>query len=185
MVKLKNEKDLESLRASGRILANVISALRDKAKVGVTLLELEKLANQMLKDAGAISAFLNYQPEGSTRPYPANICTSLNDQVVHGLPTGYALQSGDVLKIDFGVVYKDYVTDAAVTVALGEIAPEVKKLLTITEEALKMGIEAARNGNALGDIGWAIENHVEMNGLSVIEGLTGHGVLTCAGGEIC
>ncbi len=176
MTKLKSQKDLEGLRVSGRILVDVILALREKAKVGVALTELEELAKKMLKEAGATSAFLNYRPEGSAKPYPFNICTSLNDQVVHGQPTSYVLQSGDVLKIDLGVVYKNYVTDAALTVALGEVTPEVKKLLSVTEEVLKLGIGAARNGNTLGDIGWAIENHVETNGLSVIEGLTGHGV---------
>lgn len=176
MVKLKSEKDLQGLRASGKILVSVIIALREKAKVGVALIELEELAKAMLKEAGATSAFLNYQPEGSMKSYPFNICASLNDQVVHGQPTSYVLQSGDVLKIDLGVVYKNYITDAALTVALGEAAPEVKRLLSVTEEALKLGIGAARNGNTLGDVGWAIENHVETNGLSVIEGLTGHGV---------
>jgi methionyl aminopeptidase len=174
---IKTEKDLEGLRASGRILVNVLLALRDKAKIGTELLELEELAKKMLKEAGATSAFLNYKSEGSAKPYAWNICTSLNDQVVHGQPASYALQEGDVLKIDFGVVFKGYITDAALTVGMGKIiAPEVKKLLTVTEEALKLGIGAARNGNALGDIGWAIENHVETNGFSVVAGLTGHGV---------
>lgn len=173
---IRNEKDLDGLRASGKILVNVLLALREKVKVGTALSELEELAKSILKDSGATSAFLNYKPEGSAKPYPFNICTSLNDQVVHGEPTDYALQGGDVLKIDFGVVYKGYITDAALTVGLGKITPKMKKLILVTEEALKLGIGAARNGNTLGDIGWAIENHVETNGFSVIAGLTGHGV---------
>jgi methionyl aminopeptidase len=173
---LKKEKDLEGLRASGRILVSVILALREKAAAGVKLSELDELAKKLIQEAGGTSAFLNYKPEGSVKPYPANICTSLNDQVVHGRPGKYALQSGDVLKIDLGVVYKGYITDAAITVAIGNIPPEVKKLLTVTEEALRLGIAAARDGNTLGDIGWAIENHVESNGFTIIEGLTGHGV---------
>lgn len=176
MIKLKTEKDLESLRASGRILVDVLLALKGKAALGVKLSELDELAKKIIQEAGATSAFLNYKPEGSEKPYPANICTSLNDQVVHGQPTDYALQNGDVLKIDLGVVYKGYITDAAMTVAIGDVLPEVEKLLSVTEEALRLGIAAARNGNTLGDIGWAIENHVETNGFSVIEGLTGHGV---------
>ncbi|MEK7626617.1 MAG: type I methionyl aminopeptidase [Patescibacteria group bacterium] len=173
---IRNEKDLGGLRASGRILVDILLALRNKAKVGVVLIEFEELAKAMLKDAGAGSAFLNYHPEGSSKSYPFNICTSLNDQVVHGEPTSYTLQSGDVLKLDFGVVYKGYITDAALTVALGEASPEVKKLLGATEESLRLAIAEARKGNTLGDIGWAIENHVETNGLSIIAGLTGHGV---------
>ncbi len=173
---IRNEKDLEGLRASGKILTDVLLALRAKVKVGVVLLELEELAKKMVKEAGATSAFLNYKSEGSSHPYNFNICASVNDQVVHGEPTGYALQSGDVLKLDFGVVYKGYITDSALTVAVGNVIPEVKKLLKTTEEALRLGIAEARNGNTLGDIGWAIENHVETNGLSIIAGLTGHGV---------
>ena len=173
---IRTEKDLEGLRASGKILVNILLALRDKAKIGIELIELEELAKKMLKEANATSAFLNYKPEGAGKPYPWNICTSLNDQVVHGQPAKYALQEGDVLKIDFGVVFKGYITDAALTVGMGKMVPEVKKLLTVTEEALKLGIGAARPGNTLGDIGWAIENHVETNGMSVIAGLTGHGV---------
>jgi len=173
---IKTEKDLDGLRASGRILVDILLALRDRAKIGTELLELEELAKKMLKEANATGAFLNYKPEGSGKPYPFNTCLSLNDQVVHGQPNHYALQDGDVLKIDFGVVFKGYITDSALTVALGKMTPEVKKLLSVTEEALKLGIGAARPGNTLGDIGWAIENHVETNGFSIIAGLTGHGV---------
>lgn len=173
---IRNEKDLEGLRVSGKILIDILLTLRAKVKVGVVLLELEELAKKMLKEAGATSAFLNYKSEGSSHPYGFSICASVNDQVVHGEPTSYALQSGDVLKLDFGVVYKGYITDSALTVAVGNATAGVKKLLKTTEEALKLGIAEARKGNALGDIGWAIENHVETNGLSVIAGLTGHGV---------
>ncbi|MEK7169588.1 MAG: type I methionyl aminopeptidase [Patescibacteria group bacterium] len=173
---IRNEKDLDGLRVSGKILTDILLALRAKVKVGVVLLEFEELAKKMLKEAGATSAFLNYKSEGSSHLYSFNICTSVNDQVVHGEPTSYALQSGDVLKLDFGVVYKGYITDSALTVAVGDVAPEVKKLLKTTEEALRLGITEARKDNTLGDIGWAIENHVETNGLSIIAGLTGHGV---------
>jgi len=176
MVKLKTEKDLEGLRASGRILVNVLLAIKGKAALGVKLSELDEIAKKIIQEAGGTSAFLNYKPEGSAKPYPANICTSLNDQVVHGQPKNYALQNGDVLKIDLGVVYKGYITDAALTVAIGEVSPEIKKLLAVTEESLRLAIAVAHNGNALGDIGWAIENHVESNGFSVVEGLTGHDV---------
>jgi len=176
MVKLKTKKDLEGLRASGKILVDVLLALKKKAAVGVKLSELDEIAKKIIQEAGGTSAFLNYKPEGSAKPYPANICASLNDQVVHGQPKNYALQNGDVLKIDLGVVCKGYITDAALTVAIGNVSPEIKKLLTVTDESLRLAIAVAHNGNTLGDIGWAIENHVESNGFSIIEGLTGHGV---------
>ena len=175
MIRLKKEKDLEGLRTSGSILARILVALKAKAKAGVNLTELEEAARTMLKEDGATAAFLNYKPEGASSPYPAALCLSLNDQIVHGQPRDRVLKDGDILKIDFGVVYKGYVTDAALTVAIGEASAQAKKLMTVTEESLQAGIAAARPGNTLGDIGAAIESHVEQNGLSVVVGLTGHG----------
>ncbi len=175
MIRLKKEKDLEGLRTSGGILARILVALKESSIAGANLLELENLAREMLKDAGATAAFLNYKPEGASVPYPAALCTSLNDQIVHGMPRNRELKDGDVLKIDFGVVYKGYVTDAALTVAIGKPSEAVKKLVAITEGALKEGIAATRPGGSLGDIGHAIESYVEKSGLSVVEGLTGHG----------
>ncbi len=175
MIRLKKEKDLEGLRTSGSILANILVALRAQAKAGANLMELEEVARAMLKEEGATAAFLNYKPEGASAPYPAALCLSLNDQIVHGIPRDRALKESDILKIDFGVVYRGYVTDAALTVAIGEVPARTKKLMAVTAEALQKGIAAARPGNTLGDIGYAIESHVEQNGLTVVEGLTGHG----------
>ncbi len=174
-MRLKKEKDLEGLRTSGNILVQILVALQEKAVVGVNLMELEETARKMLKGAGAIAAFLNYKPEGASTPYPAALCTSLNDQIVHGQPHDHVLKDGELLKIDFGVVYKGYVTDAAVTIGLGKITEAAKKLIAVTEESLKEGIRAIKSGGSLGDIGYAIESHVEKNGLSVVQGLTGHG----------
>lgn len=176
MIRLKSERDLEGLRASGKVLASVLRKLKEATKEGVTLQSIETLARKLLRDAGAESVFLGYQPEGSRKPYPAAICTSLNDQVVHGLPTKYVLKSGDILKIDIGVRYRGYVTDAATTVAIGEVPQKVLKLMEVTESALRNAIEACKAGNHLGDIGWAIESVVRKNGFRVIRGLTGHGV---------
>ncbi|MCL4403959.1 type I methionyl aminopeptidase [Patescibacteria group bacterium] len=175
MIRLKKEKDLEGLRNSGKILAQILVALKEKAKEGVNLMDLEETARAMLKEEGATAAFLNYKPEGASAPYPAALCLSLNDQIVHGTPRDRALKNGDVLKVDFGVVYDGYVTDAAFTVGIGGISKPAKKLIQVTEDALKAGIAAARPGGTLGDIGYAIEAHVEKNGLTVVEGLTGHG----------
>ncbi len=175
MIRLKKEKDLEGLRASGQILTRILLAMKDSATIGTNLLEIENLAREMLKKEGATAAFLNYKPEGASAPYPSVLCLSLNDQIVHGIPRNRALKNGDILKIDFGVVYKGYVTDAALTVGIGQISPEAKRLLSVTEESLTEGISAARNGGNLGDIGYAIESYVEKNGFSVIQNLTGHG----------
>ncbi len=176
MIRLKSTKDIEGLRASGKILARVLGELRKSAKEGVSLRSLDELARKLLKDAGAESAFLGYRPEGGTKPYPAAICTSINEQVVHGLPTDYILKRGDVLKIDTGVRYEGYITDSATTVVIGPASKEIKKLLETTEEALRKAIEACRSGNHLGDIGAAVEETVRKNGFRVVKGLTGHGV---------
>ncbi len=177
MILLKKDNDIEGLRKSGKILVNILLALKGMAAPSVNLLDLENKAGEMLKEAGASSAFLNYKPEGAAKPYSAVVCASLNDQIVHGVPVDRELKNGDILKIDFGVVYEGYVTDAAVTVGIGKISEEAKSLIRTTEEALNEGLAAARASKArTGDIGWAIENTAEKNGLSVVEGLTGHGV---------
>lgn len=176
MIKLKSANDLEGLRESGKILARVLVALSRAAVSGASLKLLDELARKLLKDAGAESAFLGYRPEESRKPYPAAICTSLNDQIVHGLPDERVLKSGDLLKIDIGVNYKGYITDAAVTVAIGDISSKAKKLMEATKEALKRAIAVCNAGNHLGDIGWEIESAARKGGFSVIRGLTGHGV---------
>lgn len=176
MIRLKSAKDIEGLRASGEILARVLRELRNAAHEGVSLCSLDELARKLLKEAGAGSAFLGYRPEGSTKAYPAAICTSVNKQVVHGLPTDYVLKSGDVLKIDTGVSYRGYITDSATTVAIGPVSKEIKKLMEVTERALSDAIGACKKGNRLGDVGWAVEDAAKKSGFSVVRGLTGHGV---------
>ncbi len=177
MIRLKTGKDLELLRDSGKILVQILLALKEQSKKGTNLLALEETARAMLREAGAVSAFLNYKPEGATRPYPAVLCASLNEQIVHGIPFDYKLKEGDVLKLDFGVVYKERITDAAITVPIGTVSKGAEKLIKATEESLQAGIAAAKGKDArLGDIGWAIEHHIEGQGLSIVDGLTGHGV---------
>jgi len=175
-IRLKNEKDLQALRQSGLILASVLELLKDTARVGVKLSHLDELARRLIEEAGGKPAFLGYRPEGALKPYPASICTSVNETLVHGLPTNYILKSGDVLKLDAGVNYKGYFTDAAITVPMGEVSSEAKKLIQTTKEALEKGIEACVPGNRSGDIGHAIESVVKKHGFAVIQNLTGHGV---------
>lgn len=174
-IKLKNEEDIEYLKKSGKISASILGILKNEAREGVSLKHLDGLAYDLIIKAGAKPAFLGYKSEGLDKPFPASICTSLNDQIVHGLPTKYFLQNGDVLKIDLGVNYKGYFTDSALTVGIGEISKTAKKLISVTEDALNSAVRLCRPGNTLGDIGCVVEKTARKNGFYVIRGLTGHG----------
>lgn len=167
---------MAGLRASGRILKKVMSALCRRAKPGVRLIELDQLAKELIDSAGAQSAFFRYRPEGAAKPFPAFICTSVNEVIVHGIPNFYVLRKGDLLKIDIGIDYRGYITDAAKTLAIGPISASATELMRATKEALEKGIEACRINNTLGDIGYAIEKTAKKYGVSVIRGLGGHGV---------
>ena len=176
MVFLKKPEEIAMIRESGKILAAVLKILEKKTKAGVSLRELDSLAAKELYLRGAKSAFLNYCPEGSRRPYPANICTSINDVVVHGIPSPYVIKNGDLVKIDLGVDWKGMISDAALTVAVKSDSPAVRRLIRATREALYAGIKAARLGRTVGDIGFAINRVARKNKLAVIRGLGGHGV---------
>lgn len=176
MIRLKTEKDLQILRQSGIILAAVLHRLEKEAQEGVSLLDLDDLARELLKKSGAKPAFLNYKPEGAEKSFPAAICASLNDQVVHGIPDSRVLEKGDILKIDFGVNYKGYFTDAAITVGIGKISGQNEKLIAVTEKSLEEAISVCRPGNHLGDIGYAVEKTADKSSFAVIKSLTGHGV---------
>lgn len=175
-IRLKSAKDITGLRASGRILAEVLRLLVVAAEEGVRLEELDRLARAELKRRKAVPTFLGYRPEGAAHGFPGAICASVNERVVHGLPNAYKLRNGDVLKIDLGVTYQGYITDSAWTVAVGKVPPRTKKLLRATEQALMAGINAVKPGGHLGDIGHAVERTVRRAGFRVIRGLTGHGV---------
>ena len=174
-VRLKSEKDLEGLRKSGEILSLILKKLKAEVKAGVRLIFFDELARKLLKEAGAKSAFLGYRPAGAKSAFPAAICASVNAQIVHGIPSEYVLKDGDILKIDFGVNYEGYFTDAAFTIGIGKISKDAQELIKNTEEALKKAIKMCLPGNHLGDIGWQIENTVKKKGFKVVNGLTGHG----------
>lgn len=176
MIRLKTEKDLMFLRKSGKILTDILGLLRETAKDGVSLSYLNDVAEKMLKRAGAKSAFYGYKPKGPEKSYPAHICTSLNNEIVHGIPKNRYLQSGDVLKIDLGVDYKGYITDAAITFGIGDISEEARRLISATRSALAEAVSICKPGIRLGDIGWIIEKTIKENGFKVIKNLTGHGV---------
>ena len=160
----------------GRKLAKILKNLADAVRPGVKLIDLENLSRQLIKEEGGEPAFLNYRPEGAAKAYPFSLCASVNNVIVHGQPSNYAIQDGDLIKLDLGIIYKGFYTDAALTVGVGKISPLARKLMETTKKALNDAISQAKFGKTLGDIGWAIEKTAKENGFSVAEGLTGHGV---------
>jgi len=172
MITLKSEEELSYLRAAGQIVADVLAELREViiTNPGITTQELDRLAESLITRQGARPAFKGY------RGFPCSLCTSVNQQVVHGIPGDYKLQHGDIISLDLGVKLNGYYGDAAITVALGEISGEVNKLLEVTENALYKGIRQAKVGNRLSDISYAIQSYVEKNGFSVVRTLVGHGI---------
>ena len=173
---IKTAEEIKLIRAAGKILAATAKRIKEEVKEGISLIELDDLTRELIGEAGAEPTFLGYQPYGAAKPFPASICASLNEVVVHGTPTIYKLKSGDLLKLDFGVTYQNYIADAAFTVGIGKISDETKRLMNTTRNALLVGIKECRPGKTLGDIGWAINNYVTKNGFKVVKGLSGHGV---------
>ncbi|OGY60157.1 MAG: type I methionyl aminopeptidase [Candidatus Colwellbacteria bacterium RIFCSPLOWO2_01_FULL_48_10] len=169
-------EQIGKIRHSGKILSKTMKMLKAAALPGVSLLELDRLAYKLIKEAGAKPAFLGYRPYGAKMAYPATICASVNNVIVHGVPSKYFLEDGDILKIDLGVNWRGGISDSAVTVPIGRISTKEEELIKATEMALFEGIKAACAGNTLGDIGNAIEKTINKKGFSIVDGLTGHGV---------
>jgi methionyl aminopeptidase len=178
MVTIKTKKDIEILTEGGKRLAAILKLVAAEVKPGVTTDYLNTFAQNLIEKGGDKSAFLNYQPKGANRPYPASLCVSINDEVVHGIPNekSRALKTGDIVSLDLGLIHKKLITDHATTVAVGEISKEAQKLLDVTKKALEIGIAAAKPGKRTGDIGYAIQKYVEPFKLGIIEELSGHGV---------
>lgn len=178
MVTIKSQQEIEILREGGKRLATILRAVAKEVKPGVMTDHLDRIAQEMIEAGGDRSAFLNYQPRGANRPFPASLCVSINEEVVHGIPNEKPreLKEGDVVSLDLGLVHQKMFTDHAVTVGVGKISKETQKLLEVTEKALKIGIAAAKPGKRTGDIGYAIQEYVEKHGLGIIEELAGHGV---------
>ena len=170
MIPLKSEIDLSLMRASGRILAGVMRDLQKYVKVGVTTAELDIVAGELIAKENAIAAFKGY------KGFPANICASINEEIVHGIPSDRKLKEGDILSLDLGVIYQGYYSDSAVTVAVGKIDGKVKKLIEVTRDALMEGVKQAKSNNRISDISCAIQNYVERNGFSVVRQFVGHGI---------
>ncbi|MEP6643632.1 MAG: type I methionyl aminopeptidase [Acidobacteriaceae bacterium] len=170
----KSAAEIEKMRRSGHVVREVLDHLRDLVAPGVSTMDLEQAAEQKMKDLGAKPAFKGYYD------YPCVLCTSINEEIVHGIPsTKRVLKAGDIVSIDCGVVLDGYYGDAAITVPVnGAISQEVSKLLEVTEASLYKGIEQARIGNAVGDLGAAVQEYVEANGFSVVREFVGHGIGT-------
>jgi len=176
MIKLKSEEEIKILKEGGHILAKIIKEVAKKAKAGVATRELDWLAENLIIKSGGQPSFKNYQPDFSLNPFPASLCVSVNNVIVHGIPNDYILQNGDVVKLDLGMKYKGLYTDMAITVGVGKISPLAKKLIHVTKKALDLAIKAAQEGKTLGDIGFAIQNYVRSQNFYEIRVLTGHGV---------
>lgn len=175
---IKNDTERRNLIEAGKRLAAVLAALRAKVAPGVSTEELDDLAERMIVEGGDEPCFLGYTPEGAGRAYPATLCVSINDEVVHGIPNEFpkTLKDGDIVGLDLGLRHEGIIVDAAITVAVGTVSEETKKLLYATDAALTAGIGAAVPGNHVGDIGAAIQKEIEAAGFKVIKELGGHGV---------
>lgn len=174
-LEIKTRDQVDLMRVAGRLVGETLELLRAATRPGVTTLELDTLAETNIRDHGGVPSFLGY----GTPPFPATICASVNDEVVHGIPGDRALEDGDVVSIDCGAIVGGWHGDAAITVAVGEVAPEVLRLMSVTEDALWLGMAAARLGGRVGDISHAVEAHVRSQGrYGILEEYTGHGIGT-------
>ena len=177
MITIKTPEEIAHLRTGGARLSQILHSLAALVKPGVTTAELNEAAERLVRAGGDEPSFLDYQPAGAPTPYPAALCTSVNEVIVHGLPAiGQVLQAGDIVGLDLGLCHAGLFTDMALTVPVGEIKPELDALLKTTQEALAAGIKAARVGNTVGDIGYAVSAVARQAGFGVVRELSGHGV---------
>ncbi|HVH66095.1 MAG TPA: type I methionyl aminopeptidase [Candidatus Acidoferrum sp.] len=170
MIIYKSKAEIDLMQEAGEILAETLARLQSMAKPGITLLELDREADRFIREHDCVPGFVGYQG------YRNAICTSVNDQVVHGIPTNRKLREGDLLSLDAGLIHRGFWADAGLTVGIGKIAPEAQRLMDVTREALGVGIDKARVGNRIGDISAAVQQHVEAAGFSVVRQFVGHGI---------
>ena len=167
---IKSEEEIAIMRQAGRIVAEILKIVSESIKPGMKTKELDKIAEEELARLGAKSSFKGY------RGFPANLCVSINDEIVHGIPGDRVMHDGDIVSLDFGAIYNGFQGDSAVTVTAGKASPEAKKLIETTRDTLQAGIDAARDGATLGDVSAAVQNHAESKGYSVVREYTGHGI---------
>ena len=176
MMELKTDASIDAMYAAGQVVGRALTAVRQAADVGVSLLELDEVAREVLREAGASSPFLGYRPSFAPVPFPAVLCASVNDAIVHGIPTAYRLRDGDVVSLDFGAELDGWVGDSAISFVVGRPRPADPRLIETAERALAAGIEAARVGNRIGDIAHAIGSVCRTAGYGIPDGFGGHGV---------
>jgi len=170
VIVIKSPEEIGLMRQSGSILSEMLQQLRGVVRPGIKTRDLDEFVEAEMKRRGVVASFKGYGG------YPASVCVSINDEIVHGIPGSRLVKEGDIVSLDLGVYRKGFHTDAALTVAAGEPSPDAQRLVTVTEECLAKGIEAARPGNHVGDISAAIQRHVEAQGFSIVREYTGHGV---------
>ena len=170
MVTIKTEEEIELLRENNLLVSATLAEVGKHIAPGVTTLELDAIAEEFIRSHGAVPGFLGYAG------FPNTLCISVNEQIVHGIPSSYALKEGDIVSVDCGTVMKGFYGDSAYTFAVGNIDPQVAKLLQVTKEALYKGVAQAKAGNRVGDIAAAVQGHAEANGFSVVRELVGHGL---------
>jgi len=178
MLTVKTKEEIQILREGGKRLAFILKSVGEAVKPGISTDKLNSLAGELALQNGDKPSLLGYKPRGSKRPYPASICISLNDEVVHGIPNENPkiIQEGDIVKLDMCLTHKGLITDATITVPAGRVDKESQKLISASRDALYAGIKAAKGGKYTGDIGFAIERVAKANRFSVVEELCGHGV---------
>ncbi|MBI4118683.1 MAG: type I methionyl aminopeptidase [Parcubacteria group bacterium] len=176
MIHIKSEKEIEIMRQGGKILARVLQELASEIKIGVSLNYLDDLAEKLILGYDAKPSFKGYKPAGAKKSYPASLCISLNNEVVHGVPDERTLKSGDVVSLDLGVLYGGYHTDSAITLGVGGVSGKAEELMLVTEGALDLAVSMVKPGVFWGDIAREIQRHVESAKFSVVRELTGHGV---------
>jgi methionyl aminopeptidase len=176
MISLKNYEEIEIMALAGKKLAEVVFLLKKEIKPGIKTKILDELAYKLIIERGAYPAFLNYAPSYNNKPFPASLCVSVNDTIVHGLPSDYILQPGDVVKLDIGLKYNGFYADMAETIGIPPLGKDEERLIIGTKEALQEAIKLLKPGNTLGDIGYKIESIAKKYNLSVAEKLTGHGI---------
>lgn len=178
MITIKTKEEIEILREGGRRLAEIMEAISRRVMPGISSVDLNNLAKKLTIDGGDKPAFLNYKPYGARRPYPASLCVSVNEEIVHGIPNEgeKILKEGDIVSLDMGLIHKGLITDMAVTVPVGKIDDSARKLIEVCRESLAKGIEAAVGDGNIGDIGFAIERYIRPFGYGIVRELAGHGV---------
>jgi len=175
LILVKTKKEIDFIRESAKIVAETLQLVKKNVKPGVSTLELDKIAEDYIRSNDAVPAFKGYS-QGGAPAFPGSICSSIDDEVVHGIPGEKQLFEGQIISVDIGVLKNKYYGDAAITIAVGELSDEKRKLMEVTEKSLYLGIEQATAGNRIGDISNVIQQYVESNGFSIVKALCGHGV---------